>query len=268
MYPANRKSPLLILLLITLVSIIGCIPSEGSLNQATQTAQAERAISMATQMAKTLEATYEVQNAKTLATAQALEQQFQASLEWPEYFFDSFEQASNGWPTGRQEDVLANIQWDYTDGKYRWSAQANQAFVWWAIPEMDPIEQFTISLGAQQVRGPDSAEYGIIFRRTIDDEYYLFEISELGVFSVYVFQNGEWEALIDWTETATIHPGEQNQMAITALQSHFYFYINDELVAELEDDRLSSGQVGLLIGLFEEGDEGEWLFNDFEVRAP
>jgi hypothetical protein len=57
-------------------------------------------------------------------------------------------------------------------------------------------------------------------------------------------------------------------MAITALESHFYFYINDELVAELEDDRLSSGQVGLLIGLFEEGDEGEWLFSDFEVRAP
>ena len=63
-------------------------------------------------------------------------------------------------------------------------------------------------------------------------------------------------------------PGEANRLTVIGRGSHFTFYINDQYVAEAEDDRLTAGDVGVAVELLDDGDSAVFEFDDFEVRAP
>jgi hypothetical protein len=52
------------------------------------------------------------------------------------------------------------------------------------------------------------------------------------------------------------------------LGQHFAFYLNGEWVAEVEDGTWAEGRAGLLASLFDEGDVGSFIFDNFELRVP
>ena len=77
----------------------------------------------------------------------------------------------------------------------------------------------------------------------------------------------EWAAVIDWTGTYAIYPGQANRLAVRAEGTQFTFYINDEVVAQAENDVLTAGDAGLSVLLVTPGD-ATFVFDNFEIRVP
>lgn len=258
-----------ILILVCMTGISSCQNTNDGFNNATATAQGERAIRMATEMASYAEATRSALNVNLQATEGALQSLFDSAARWPVLFEDSFDQVDEAkdWPLGSQDDPLASISWSITGGKYDWEAEAKDSFVWWAYPTLDPASDFYLAASARQISGPGTGEYGLVYRMTENDDYYLFELSADGQFAVFLNDANGWETLLDWQDSDAIQLDGENQMAVFAQGEQFYFFINGQKVADLYDDRLAEGKVGLLIGLSNEGDTGKWEFDNFEYRS-
>jgi hypothetical protein len=255
-----------ILLFVSLAATCGC--SSQGINSATATAQSRRASALATHIAVNLQATLEVETIQATATTQALQKTLQAARQWPIVISDIFDGNLHGWPSGSDSDpALASINWSISDGKYRWQAEAVDGFVWWVTPDMQDVTDFYLAADARQLSGADDGEFGLVFRQGGESNYYLFEINNKGQFAVYLHQPDNWESLLDWSDSTAIHTGETNRLAVLTQGSQFLFYINDQFVANLNDDRLSSGQTGLLIGLSNPQDKGLWEFDNFELRT-
>jgi hypothetical protein len=264
----QMKKVLSLSILVTLI-VVGCSNVVSSSDISTATAQAEKVIGLATQMGYQALKTLDAGTRLATATVQARQAALSTAKSWPVVLSDTFDRDLDVWSIGEDEDPsLGSVSWAIEGGQYLWHAQAVTGFVWWVIPEGEAVTDFYLSVDASQVSDPDVGEYGVIFRRDDDEQYYLFEISDLGYYALFLYSLNGWETLIDWTDHAAITAGEFNQLAVHATGPLFDLYINGIYVAGYVDERLPSGRVGLLIGLSNAGEEMSWLFDNFELQAP
>ena len=255
-------------LILILLVFSGCSGFNSGEAPTTSTAQAERAIRMATDIAEDMQATVEVIYLQALATADARLALFEEASRWPLIFGDTFDENIHEWAEGEDDDPLyANIQWSLSDGIYHWEVKAYDGFIWWVRPDMGTFSDFYLAVTAQQISNPEYGEYGLIFRQTDDGDYYLFELDEQGNYAFFIHFQGEWESLLDWQFSPEITIGEENRLAVIALGDEFHFFINDTFIDAIVDDRLDSGKAGLLIGLSNPGEDAIWEFDDFEIRS-
>jgi hypothetical protein len=164
-----------------------CTTATNNDNPATATAQAERSIQLATQMANKLQTTNEVRYAYVTATAEAFQTLLDATRLWPVAYEDTFDEERGDWPVGVEEGELAKIEWHISDGKYQWKADANSGFVWWTLPEADSVGNFYLAADVQQIDGPPDGEAGLVFRSDGDRSYYNFAINNEGNYSLSYF---------------------------------------------------------------------------------
>jgi hypothetical protein len=259
----------LILVFVTGWAGSGCGSVVGGGKAATVTAQAARIVNLATQMGRSAQATLVEGKQHATATARAKQNFLFQARTWNPFLTDNFSEVSDLWETGSDEDPeLASIEWKIQNGVYRWQANAISPFVWWVAPETGPLGDFYLSVKARQLDNPEVGEYGLVFRQADEESYYLFEISEYGNYALFIHTIDGWETLLDWTQHSAISIGNTNRLAILGSGSDFIFFVNEIAVAEYSDDRLPTGEVGLLIGLSNDGDQATWEFDDFELRVP
>jgi concanavalin A-like lectin/glucanase superfamily protein len=191
-----------------------------------------------------------------------------ARAEWPLVLKDDFSQPDNDWETGKSDDRFSTGTVSITGGKYRFDLKANDGFIWWsrAINNTSTTD-FYAAVDAQQITGPTSADYGIVFRWQ-HGNYYYFKINESGQFALSLDYFEKWETLVNWTSASAIRPGEVNRLAVGAEASHFTLYVNGEQVGEADDSRLPGGTAGVAVELNQAGDQAVFQFDNFEWRAP
>ena len=187
--------------------------------------------------------------------------------EWPIIFAEAFVTNDLGWPVFEEDADLANLSVKIESGKYQWHAQANEGFIWWAYPDMDPLDDFFAEIEVTQLEGDLNGELGLVFRLT-EDQYYLFELSGSEYFSLWRSDPEGWSELFDWTASAAVNSTGMNKLGILAQDDQFYLFINDQLVAEVADNQLVTGVVGVAIGLDEADTEGSFEFDNLIIRAP
>lgn len=237
-------------------------------SQATSTAQADRAIRMATDIAGDWQATAGVMLRQAQATADARQTLFAVANNWPMTFSEFYDENAHGWAEGSESDpVYANSNWTFLDGKYLWEAKAYDGFIWWVRPDMEEFSDFLLAVTVKPVINPELGEYGLIFRQTDEMDYYLFELDGGGNYAFYIHYQGEWERLLGWKNSPEIVLGEENRLAVIAQGDEFLFFINNSFIDAYRDDRLETGRAGLLIGLSNPEEEGAWEFDDFEIRS-
>ena len=190
-----------------------------------------------------------------------------AANNWNVIITDTFKNNDNNWLLESSDDEYASTNYEIVDGKYRWEATAHQAFIGWVRSDEETLKNFYLSVEARQVQGPDTADFGLIFREDKDSNFYYFGISNGGEYVLYML-HGEWSTLIDWTETELIQPGGSNRITVIGEGSHFTFFINDQYLTEFTDDTIPEGNTALAVELSEEGDQGVFEFDNFELRKP
>jgi hypothetical protein len=191
-----------------------------------------------------------------------------APHDWDVVVCDSFGTNARDWPEGDYAGDLITGDKFITSGRYRWEGNAIDSVIWWSVPDMDSVSDFYLTAKARRVSGVEDGQYGLIFRRSDKQNYGLFKIEDSQYFKFAIRHEGEWDTVIDWTESLAIRPGETNRLTVVAVGSHFTFYINDQYVGEVDEDRLSEGEAGLAIELLDSDDAAVFEFDDFEVRAP
>lgn len=187
---------------------------------------------------------------------------------WPLAFEDDFDDNQHQWSVGKFRDPYLEKNWQIIDGKYRWTMQALQADSWWfQVPDMPAIDDFYLAVDiSPRPELSDTTEVGngLVLRRNSNDVY-RFSISASS-FAIYRYQQHQWTELSGWNNSKAIYPGDTNRLAVIAKGGHFYFYINDNFVAEVTDYALDSGTAGVFVHLYQKDDQATVDFDNFELR--
>lgn len=186
---------------------------------------------------------------------------------WRSVLVDTFDSNKNKWLNEEADDEFAHVNYQVIDGKYIWDVTAHQSFIGWVRAKPKNISDFYVSFEASQTSGPNTADYGILFREDDDGNFYYFGINNHGAYILYGYF-GEWNTLIDWTPTDLLKAKGPNRITVIGEGSQFSFFINDQYLASFTDDHISKGSIALAIELSQENDQAVFEFDNLELRTP
>jgi hypothetical protein len=192
--------------------------------------------------------------------------------QWPLVLFDSFDTNDNEWLDFADLSGTEPKTFDVRDGKYVWSVQSDPGSLgvgwpFWANRSPE-VSDFYASVEANATGEIKDATYGLVFRAS-ETGHYAFGLNDQGLFTVEaIVYHQSNNILIKPTETSAVQSGASNRLSVAAIGSHLMFYINDQLVAELDDDTLQHGFVGVYINLEGGNALANVEFDNFELRAP
>jgi hypothetical protein len=188
--------------------------------------------------------------------------------EWPTAISDTFEDDMGLWSTGKVSYDYGDLECEITGGKLLVKLTSKKPVIWWVLPEMDGVKDFHVSAEAKNVRSPENADFGIIFRHN-DEGLYYFAINTAGqAYELALLDNDKWETLIDWNNSDLIEPSDVNQLEVLAQGTHFTLFINGEEVDSIDDTTLRSGVIGFAFTLYEANQSLELQYDNFVVTAP
>ena len=136
----------------------------------------------------------------------------------------------------------------------------------------EPIfADFVLEVDVTQMAGDLESSYGLLFRMQNPGQFYRFDITGNGM---YVMErhngDGTWTRFLDdWVESAAIKQGltVSNRLKVVAQGPLLSYYVNDQLLQQVNDASFAAGQVGLDAGTFGRGGL-EVAFDNLVVRNP
>jgi hypothetical protein len=154
-----------------------------------------------------------------------------------------------------------------SNGRYAGNASAKSSCIWYSSPNYQAVEDFYLAADCLQISGAEDAACGVILRHLDDKNFYYFSISTNQTAKMKVMLEGGWSTLVNQT-TQAIQPWKVNRMVVMVQGSHFLFLVNDQYVAELDDQNIARGKVGLMMTLYNVDDTAAFEFDNFELRIP
>ena len=194
-----------------------------------------------------------------------------ASPESPEPVFptgsilyqDDFSNPASGW----DRLLTAEGIMDYDAGGYRILVNSLQTNFWSSPQRL--FSDVRIEVDTGKLGGPDENRSGVVCRLTGSD-YYFFIITNDGYYGIGVFAAGQATLLVQQEMQTSEHI--KTGLAVNHLRADcaadtLSFFVNGFLLAEVQDSRLSSGEVGLLAGTFTQPGV-DLVFDNFVVFQP
>jgi hypothetical protein len=180
-------------------------------------------------------------------------------------FQDDFSDTGSGWDRVSDSTTVT----DYANGGYRMYVNETNYDVW-----ANPGKNFTdvsVEVSATKIGGPDENDFGIICRYLdISNFYYLF-IGSDGFFGIAAISDGNPPELIGMESmsfSGRINQGfETNVIRADCVGESLTLSVNGTVLADVTDNRFTSGDVGLIAGTFDEAG-ADIQFDNFIVRQP
>ncbi len=126
----------------------------------------------------------------------------------------------------------------------------------------DTVSDAITTVSVQQISGPLTYAYGLVFRRPSAGNYYEFEVDSNGKWIFDKTVNGKTTTIDNFTANAAIKKGlnQVNTLTVKAQGSHFIFSVNGTQVGTADDTTFTSGKTGLA------GNDGiEVVFTQFVI---
>lgn len=99
--------------------------------------------------------------------------------------------------------------------------------------------------------GQALAAAGLIFHYQDSQNFYLFQVSSDGYYTLELLLNDEFNTLIDWTQSNAIEP-QANRLLVETHGDRIALYVNEELLEETRDGTFVSGEVGIAVSSFKQ----------------
>ncbi len=186
---------------------------------------------------------------------------------------EGFNDESAWWPVGDVQGSYWNGTRLIENGVLDWNGTSVRDMFSNVTPDRDdllePQTNFQVSA---KVRFPDPVMEGYVGltirgKDTGDQtSFYAFVLESSGYYTFWLYENDEWITLIDWTEIPYVDFEAWNTMAVQAVGNHFRLYLNGNLLGEVNDGTLESGNNGLILGVYESDKPIRAQFDDFIVR--
>jgi serine/threonine protein kinase len=185
---------------------------------------------------------------------------------WPVAILDSFDYNRSHWSAEPDGELQCNI----TQGKFICITPLNSAAHYWLTLENIALEDsFFLALDTRVVEGQPNSQSGLIFRDNPNGRY-LFSLRADGYFRISSVQKRitNWVYLVNWTPSTAIHPDMVNHLVVSGSGTHYAFFINNELVAEIDDDQWKDGNPGVHIFSVTSETPAVFEFDNYELRQP
>lgn len=184
-------------------------------------------------------------------------------------FEDTFDSDAKGWATGEFDDEFSQTEVTIEEGHYTLSVTSKpdkRPYVEKELPNRE-FSDFILVVDATPRDSETHYSYGIGFRIDSDDNDYVFEIGNDGLYAVLLYDE-EWKTLKDWSSSSAIKKGETNRLIISAKGSTLTFFVNDVQLTTLEDDTLTEGRIGLVVDMAESEKSATVDFDNLIIRKP
>jgi hypothetical protein len=160
----------------------------------------------------------------------------------PPSLTDDFSNPASGWKVATNKKAARQ----YADGQMqivftapRGSAQAMAG---------RSVGNFAMQIEATPVSSPPNFHFGVVLRQSAVGKFIVFLIDTQGRYSVSKREDGTSTAIIEPTKSAAIKPGmTTNVIKVYAVDSHFVFTVNGEMVEVTEIDGFPAGDVGVIV---------------------
>ena len=184
-------------------------------------------------------------------------------------FQDDFSNPLSGWDHVSSPGGVM----DYDSGVYRFLINASH-FNYWSTP--GTVRQYAdmrVEVDTAKLAGPDSNRAGILCRfQNVEGapHFYFFVVSSDGYYAVG--RTNGLESVLLGQEQMALSANINMGMAINHLRADcigdtLTFYVNGFPISQVNDATLTSGEVGLLAGTFDEGGV-DIIFDQFIVLQP
>jgi hypothetical protein len=164
---------------------------------------------------------------------------------------DDFRDPASGWDAWYDGGTSGK----YVDGGYRLAVYLDNYMAWSHPADTKELRDFAIEVDARQVEGSLDSTFGPIVRvQTEEEQYYWFQISGDGYYSVERKEEGQWALLQEWQASSAIHQGldATNRIRVICYGDRFSFYVNGAHLTDVTDDSLRAGIIGLAAGAYTE----------------
>jgi hypothetical protein len=179
-------------------------------------------------------------------------------------FQDDFSKPSSGWLVGQDGSGLVQ----YISGGMRiFVSQPAAARL--TVPNLS-FKDVRIEVDTVKLAGPDDNNFGLICRYQDEANFYFFEISSDGYYTVGKYKDGIM-SLIGMSQMQShnsIHQGaSKNHLRADCTGSNLAFYINNQKVTSVVDHELKSGDIGLIAGALKTAGT-DIFFDNLSVLQP
>ncbi len=189
--------------------------------------------------------------------------------EYPDYpgallFQDGFSDPSSGWDRVQSPEGMT----DYEGERYRIVVNAANAD-YWSNPGLY-FEDVLIDVDALKNAGPDDNDFGILCRYQDTENFYFLIISSDGYYGIGIVLDGHQKLLEppQMYHSEVIIPGNSiNHIQAVCQGSRLALSVNGEFIAETYDSTFSTGDIGLIVGSFDEPGV-DVLFDNLSVKIP
>jgi hypothetical protein len=179
-------------------------------------------------------------------------------------FQDDFSDPSSGWSSVNEQNLIMG----YDNGRFRvWVNRPNVDT--WTIANLR-FGDARISVDTARISGPEDNEIGIICRYSNPGNFYGFLISSDGYYGISKRQDGNYQVLSydGMRFSELIKQGNAtNHIQAECVGESLKLIVNGSLLAEVTDASYQSGDVGLLVGSYDQPGV-DVIFDNFVVTHP
>jgi hypothetical protein len=186
----------------------------------------------------------------------------------PIAYQDNFDDTGSGWFA----DTFDAGEHSYQDGGYRIFISAVDWFSWVVNPSAAVYGDVQVEVDAHKLSGPDANEYGVVCRVDYDaGSLYAGVVTSDGQYAIYKsIDEGPLElvGMAAMGFSQSVNQGEAtNHIRFDCIGNTLTLFANGTQLAQVSDDTLTSGEVGLYAGTSDPGNV-EILFDNFVVYRP
>ena len=184
---------------------------------------------------------------------------------WPIIYQDDFESDREDWITGDREIEDLIISLAIRNGHYEIDAQAIGDLTLYLVNSKYFTQDVYYSAEVYLEDVPANEDFGLIFRHSDGSNYGGFGISSDGRFVVYFKVDDEFSKPIDFQQSTIIEQNNWNTLAVLISGDQYTFYINETMVGNLTETRLTGERYGFGFQL-RKGESVSVLFDNFIVH--
>lgn len=179
-------------------------------------------------------------------------------------FSDDFSAPTSGW----NQVTAASGESIYLDGAYRIFVNQPNVDIW-SKPGKS-FQDVRLEVDAYKVGGERDNRFGLICRAVDDDSFYIFIISSDGYYGIGLIDGQEYQLL----GAEALQPSDairlgsaSNHIRADCVGDTLTLTVNGVQLAQVQDSRFSSGDVGLIAGTYNTPGT-DIRFDDFVVYQP
>jgi hypothetical protein len=156
---------------------------------------------------------------------------------------------ANDWETYTSAIESGTVDFSIVDGILLGFVPPTSGLNFWSLHDR-ALTDSVVSITTTQKTSELDNGYGLMCRAdpANDGDGYYFRISGDGFYAITLVQDEIFTDLVAWTRSAVINQGRAaNTIAMACVGDYLALYVNGELVHEINDDRLTRGNTGVVL---------------------